>query len=253
MSLCPSPGGNYWTAPLCGTCLNLVAYNVAVGDTDGETDKYLIGYVGLWLASHQAPGSSLCLGGSGIASRAPIRAMTQEIQDLGSELTDRGCPKWLDAGRLRLVSGSRYKVRSYGPWGKTPMYTTRRGSRSCTGEYNTNSMLAEEVELQLEAWIYRMRSRTRVARAIYSTWAVISGLVPLMGVVGARNNHVFIDLCDCRADLNGNLVGNVIVDIDSVEIKKPHSPSLPWYLPRLRIGALSTSVVVMILEPVPLA
>ena len=68
-----------------------------------------------------------------------------------------------------------------------------------------------------------------------------------------RNNRVVINLCDCQADLNGNLVGNVFVDIDFVEIKKPHSPSLPWYLPRLRIGALSTSVVVMILEPVPLA
>ena len=74
-----------------------------------------------------------------------------------------------------------------------------------------------------------------------------------MVVVGARNNHVFIDLCDCRADLNGNLVGNVIVDMDSVEIKNPHSPSLPWYLPRLRIGALSSSVGVLNLEPVPLA
>ena len=78
----------------------------AVGDTDRETDDYMIGYIGLWIASHQVPGSSLCLGGSVIASHAPICALSQEIQDLGSELMDHGCPKWVDVGRLILCGGS---------------------------------------------------------------------------------------------------------------------------------------------------
>ena len=99
---------------LRGTCLNLVANHVAVVDTGGDTDTYLIRYVVLWIASYQAPGSSLCLGGSGIASRAPICALSQEIRDLGSELMDRGCPEWVDAGRTILVGGSRYKIRPYG-------------------------------------------------------------------------------------------------------------------------------------------
>ena len=57
---------------------------MAVGDTDGETDKYLIGYVCLEVASHQASGTSLCLGGSIIASHVPVHVLSQEIQDLGS-------------------------------------------------------------------------------------------------------------------------------------------------------------------------
>ena len=102
---------------------------MAVGDTDGETDTYLIGYVGLWVARHQATGSSWWLGGSCIASRAPICALLQAIQDLGSELMDRGCPRWVDAGRLILIGGSRYKIWPYGRWGMTLVYITRRGYR----------------------------------------------------------------------------------------------------------------------------
>ena len=40
-----------------------------------------------------------------------------------------------------------------------------------------------------------------------------------MGVAGARNDHIVINLCDCQAHLNVNHVGNVIGDIDFVEIK----------------------------------
>ena len=59
-----------------------------------------------------------------------------------------------------------------------------------------------------------------------------------MGIAGARNDHVIVNLCDCRADLNGDLIAIVIVEIDCLEIKKSHSPSLPWNLPCLRVGAL---------------
>ena len=38
-----------------------------------------------------------------------------------------------------------------------------------------------------------------------------------MGVTDARNDHVVINMCDYRADLNGDLFGNDIVDIDFVE------------------------------------
>ena len=81
---------------------------------DRKTDKYLIGCVGLWLASHQVPDFSMCFGGSVIVSRVPIRALLQEIHNLEPEVVNYGCPKCVDAVRLIFVCGSQYKVRTYG-------------------------------------------------------------------------------------------------------------------------------------------
>ena len=160
----------------------------------------------------------LCDLGTGIASRLLVRALSQEIHDMGSEVVDCGYPKCVDAGRLIFFGGSQYKVRPYGTQGMIPVYTTRRGSKSCTGEYNTNWMLAVELKLQFEAQIHRAGLRTRVARVKYSTWAAIRGLALLVAVAGTQRSHCHSSV-SWTSQSQFNLVGNiVIVDIDFEEI-----------------------------------